>query len=306
MKPLIHIGFPKTATTWLQWEFFPKVKNINYAKPTDIIEKILKPNTFEIDYNSVKHFFNSNDKRTVICDEILVGGLDACFGNGAFIKETGNRLKQIFEDAEIIIFIRNQKSMVASAYYQYLRAGGNFSATKYLNRTEKCYPFLVKQLLFSYDIFKYDQTITYYKELYGNENVHVYLYEDFKANQKQFLEKFKTKHNFEIDIEKLKIEHKINSRYKRIFLFLVKITNTFCVEKNLYKYHFFNIPKLFNVSHRIYSKLNKYKIFGKAVSDEKLIGKSNIEFIEKYYKKSNQNLIEKHGLDSIKKYQYPL
>src|SRR3989339_295042 len=106
-KPIIHIGFPKTATTWLQKEFFPNVANINFVQREDIIEKILRPNTFEIDFASTKNYFK-NKKRTVICDEILVGGLDACFGNGAFIKETGMRLKQIFDEAEIIIFIRNQ------------------------------------------------------------------------------------------------------------------------------------------------------------------------------------------------------
>ena len=37
---VIHIGFPKTATTFLQWEVFPQLKGINY-----------------IDYNACRKLF---------------------------------------------------------------------------------------------------------------------------------------------------------------------------------------------------------------------------------------------------------
>jgi hypothetical protein len=307
MKPIIHIGFPKTATTWFQHEFFPNVNNTNFIKRETLSEKIVKPNTFEFDKNSVSDFFkNSSTKQLLICDEMLVGGMDAGFGNGAFIKEIGSRLKSTFPDAKIIIFIRNQPSMVASAYYQYIRAGGNYSINKFLNRRGMFFNFLKELSLFSLDFFKFDQTISFYKELYGNENVDVYLYEDFKANQQVFLSNFKQKYNLEIDLKTLNFDKKRNERYRIGILNLARFSNCFTSSNTLLKYYIFNIPKFYFISNTIYSKLNKYSIFGKQPSDEKLLGKSNLEMIKNYYKKSNQNLIEKHGLDDIKKYDYPL
>ena len=304
-KPIIHIGFPKTGTTWLQKEFFPNVEDINFIQRNDIIEYILKPNTFEFDPNLAKKYFE-NGKRNVICDEILVGGLDVCFGNGAFIKETGNRLKQIFNEAEIIIFIRNQPSIVASAYFQYIKAGGNFSATKFLNKSNKHYSFLVNQMLFSYDIFKFDQCISFYKKLYGNENVQVFLYEDFNENKTDFLNKFKQKYNLKIDVETLNIQTYQNQRYKNFIIKLARFTNSFSLKRTIFKYYIFHIPYFYNLCHRVYIKLNKYCFFIKNSSDESIIGKKNMKIVNDYYKESNKNLIEKHGVENITKYNYPL
>ena len=41
-KSIIHIGYPKTATSWLQREFFPKVNNISIIPKKEIFKKNMK------------------------------------------------------------------------------------------------------------------------------------------------------------------------------------------------------------------------------------------------------------------------
>lgn len=305
--PLIHIGFPKTGTTWLQHEFFPFVKNIDFVRREAVSEILVKPNTFEWEKDFAHEYFLKREgKQIVICDEMLVGGMDAGFGNGAFIKEVGARLKDTFNQAQIILFIRNQHSMIASAYYQYVRTGGNYSINKFLRRRGMFRLFIQELSLFSFDFFKYDQVISYYKELFGENNVDVYLYEEFLENKCLFLNKFKQKYNFDVDIDSLNMDVKRNNRYRINLMRLAKLSNSFTHSNTLLKYYIMNVPKMYVVSHKIYQKLNKYRIFGKFPSDIKLLGKSNYDFISDFYKESNRNLIEKHGLESIKKYNYPL
>lgn len=307
MSPIIHIGFPKTATTWLQKEFFPNVKNIEFIDRKTVGDKIVKPNTFEINTQETRIFFESKKaNKLFICDEMLVGGMDAGFGNGAFIKEVGYRLKNIFDQAQIIIFIRNQHSMVASAYFQYLIEGGNYSIDRFLNRKKMFGIFLKEYSLFSFDFFKFDQTISFYKSLFGENNVDVYLFEEFDENPKDFLTKFKEKYDLDIDINSLNFEKKRNKRYRKYLLQFAKISNSFTHSNTLLKYYIFNIPKFHGRTHNIYRLLNKYRLFGAFPTDLHLLGAKNMKYISEFYKESNRKLIEIHGLESIKKYNYPL
>ena len=41
-SPLLHIGFPKTGTTWFAMEYYNKVKNGTIIQPDDFLTQILE------------------------------------------------------------------------------------------------------------------------------------------------------------------------------------------------------------------------------------------------------------------------
>jgi len=108
----IHIGLPKTGTTYLQKYVFPKIKGVNYLSPL----QIAMPNyilSVEVD-----------DRPLLISDEYLstnyfVDSKGHMHGSRYTIAEN---LKKIFPDASIIIVLREKEQWLKSFYLQYLKS----------------------------------------------------------------------------------------------------------------------------------------------------------------------------------------
>ncbi len=303
MKPLIHIGYPKTATTWFQQNFYPYVENADFRDRSEIIKNIITPNTFDFNCEKAKNYFNLN-KKLIICEEMILGSMHTGGHNSLFTKEMSYRLKSVFPSAQIIIFIRNQIDIIASAYFEYLRTGGTYNINKYLFRNKDYYIYH-NISLFSFEFFEYDKIITHYRQLFGKEKVLVFLYEDFLKNNIAFLIKFQEIFNLKFDINKINLNKK-NLKYKKYLMNIVRFSNIFTKKSNLYKYNIINLPYWFGFSHKVFNILNKYRIFGKIPSSIEILGKKNYEYIKEYYKTSNRILYEELNLKSIKKYKYPL
>ena len=123
LHPLIHIGFHKTGTTWLQNklffsgnEFFEPL-SINTSGPSTLAEKLYQDNEgyllspFDLNEQVIKSELESiikgkkrlGDKIPVLSHERLsgnphVGGFDS--------KIIAKRIKNIFPEAKIFIVIR--------------------------------------------------------------------------------------------------------------------------------------------------------------------------------------------------------
>ena len=65
-----------------------------------------------------------------------------------------------------------------------------------------------------------------------------------------------------------------------------------------------NLPWVYNLINKRIDKMNQYPFWGKKMDSNKLLGNELVKFIKEYYKESNAQLIEKYGLESIKKYGY--
>ncbi len=305
MKPLIHIGYPKTATTWFQQNFFPFVENIKYVSKKEINEHIIFPNSFEFNPVKEKQYFTyNNNKRILLSHENLIGAIRRGGINGYMTKELGLRLKAVFGDAKIIIFIRNQFDIISSAYFQYIRAGGTYSIGKYLHHKMFNEEFN-KILLFSFKHFEYDKIIKYYEDLFGKENVYTFLYEDFANNNNEFLTRFQKTFDFKVNLNNINYIHK-NDKYRTGLTKIVRFSNIFTRKRVLYKYYLLNIPYWFIYSRRLLNYLNKYKIFGRHPEALEILGKKHYSYISEYYKASNRILVNDFNLKSIEKYNYPL
>ena len=162
---LIHIGFQRTLTTWLQKNLFNN-KNSGY---------FLLGSRNQNDHKSrISEYLNSchpgnypkaeilraiqqdyeyaieNNFKPVISNERLCGNP---FSGAYDCYSIANLLKDLFPEAKIIIGIREQNSMIFSHWLRYIASGGTLDLEQYLesnnSRYKKLHP------LFNLDTFNY-------------------------------------------------------------------------------------------------------------------------------------------------------
>ena len=186
-KTLVHVGYHKTATSFLQKEVFSNLNlPFHLLDRSLIIREIVKKNLFFFDAAETLSAIQENflaDKINVISVENLVGNPHSGGYNGYdhFLK-----LKQLFTNTKILICIREQNSMILSTYKQYIKTVGVLSLRKYLVQTEKA-----SNILPGFDLrhFCYDKLISSYTEAFGKKNVLVLPFELLNANPREFLKK---------------------------------------------------------------------------------------------------------------------
>jgi hypothetical protein len=186
--PYLHVGFPKTGTTWLQHEVFPahpqlqlfSIKSPNSKWVTQIVDQ--HDFAFQADFfqGCYQQFTDASDPRQVVISQENMVGSPFTGGRGTLI--TARRLKAIFPDARIIICLREQRSMINSLYRQYIQAGGAMSIKRFLTLRA---PTAVH---FAWEYLRYDAVLDHYSELFGRESIHICLFEELQGNPQGFLD----------------------------------------------------------------------------------------------------------------------
>lgn len=304
MRIYLHIGYPKTATTWLQKKLFPFVKNFAFVERNDIMDELINPYALKFNPKKARKFFLEKYGDHLILSLEGFLGTNFSFGlNGYLTKEHAQRLQSTFPEAKIIVFIRRQQDIIASSYSQYIVGGGTYSINHYLKNHSEIS--LSRISLFSYQYYEYHYSIRLYRELFSAENVGIYLYEDFKHDNKSFMNRFLKENNFEINQESFDFG-KETERYRKGLIKLSFLANLFTSEKMLNKYYIFHFPYWFRLYKPILKRWNRYKIFGKRPGTLQILGKKNNAQLSEYYRDSNQLLVDEFGLKSIIKHNYPL
>ncbi|MEO0829382.1 MAG: hypothetical protein AAFY03_02875 [Pseudomonadota bacterium] len=164
-EPLIHIGYHKTATSWLQRRLFlPDCGYQQIANHREVWEKIISPLEHRFDTDAVGGFFRDRIKDCpdgvvpVISSEPLCG--NPFYGaNGR--ARNAQRLAALFPKARILITIRAQSSMLRSTYMQYLHRGGTETPLSFFTaRSIPGYP------RFDPEHFCYDALASLYLDLF--------------------------------------------------------------------------------------------------------------------------------------------
>lgn len=285
---IIHIGYPKTATTWFQQEFFPGVTNFTLV-PRKVIKKyIIQPTPVEFSAQSVKRLIEKEfGKQVILSEELIVGSIRSGGFNFIHTINMANRLKYIFPKAFIIVFIRSQPEIIASAYGQYIKDGGKNKIGEYLepkNATQ-----MVKLRSFNWKFLDYNHVITLYKELFP-EKTRIYLYEDFASDTYNFIKEFSEENGFIRDLDQLSF----NDKNKR--------PNNLSVKRLANRLRFL---RLFFPAKWAYGLLHHQKIFTHRQSSKEILGEFYEQIID-YYSVLNRLLIDKHNLTKISKFNYPL
>jgi hypothetical protein len=189
LRPLVHIGYHKTGTTWLQDHLFSRRDAafvVPFDRKTTLNRVMIEPYPLAFDAAAARDALRPEIDRLlaehripVITSESL-SGEDASGGYQG--KEMADRIKLVFPDANILVVIREQQDIIRSSYQMYVRGNGLVSLRHYLDapRPARAMPF------FHLDYYKYDRLIAYYHRLFGRERVLALPYELLIENGEAF------------------------------------------------------------------------------------------------------------------------
>lgn len=187
---LVHIGYHKTGTTWLQRNLFNN-HDIGFCSPLtgrDIKSLLVHPNALDFDVEQCQRYtapvFQQVRKSglvPVISRERLSGSLE---GGGYDSKEMADRLAAVFPQAKVLITIREQRSALLSSYKEIIKGGAPYTLSSYLTFSQR-YPY--KLPLFDIAHFKYHRLIDYYIHRFGAGNVLTLPYEMFRTEPVEYV-----------------------------------------------------------------------------------------------------------------------
>lgn len=159
---IVHIGYHKTGTTYLQSQLFPHLKGVNYVDVMDDDCIVVASESSHLDVNwdeVAKRVSSWGEEPLLHSAEQLTGPLFYHTGLGK--TDIADRLKEL-GTTKVIITIRDQIKLIDSCYRQYIQEGGTLT----FNAFWKEWKFAPNPLHF--DFFR---LISYYVDLYGKENV---------------------------------------------------------------------------------------------------------------------------------------
>jgi hypothetical protein len=172
--PLIHIGYHKAGSTWLQNEMFnnPRASFVMpHGRKTILDEVLVQPHALDFDADKARELLQPAVEQTLNESKIPVISSERFSGvpnwGGYDSVELASRLHTVFPDGKILIIIREQVAMILSVYNQYVRGGGGCTLKDFIELGDRPggYP------AFRFEHFRYDRLISYYRRLFGNENV---------------------------------------------------------------------------------------------------------------------------------------
>lgn len=181
-RPIFHIGYHKTATTWFQKSVWPAATSHAYVPRSRARAALLDEPGLHFDPERARGLLDmAPDARPiVVCEENLSGYIHNGGLHGLLAPEAARRIKALFPDARILIFLRNQPDVIRATYAQYVSGGGTHGLKRYLfphDHVQGALRYPYKAPGFSFAHFEYDRLTGFYDALFGRENVHVMLFE---------------------------------------------------------------------------------------------------------------------------------
>jgi hypothetical protein len=106
---IIHIGLPKTGTSYLQVDVFPNIPNLQVLRGWESFRDLIDI---------------PKDQRIMISDEYFSCKM---FTEGIYsqLEDRIKRIKNVFNNPIVIVGFRKQQEFVLSYYKQYLHGGGD-------------------------------------------------------------------------------------------------------------------------------------------------------------------------------------
>jgi len=168
-KKIVHIGFPKTGSTFLQKSVFPLLLGLEYVDfrtCVKLFEDLIYLDDLDYeDQKSIKNFSNYPSEKILFSQEALTG--PPFTFKGLNRSQIPIRLKGL-GFSKVIITIRNQVDIIDSLYRQYVYQGGVMRFKGFLNLDGNWNHYL---RAFNLDYLKYDRLIIKYIEMFGDGNV---------------------------------------------------------------------------------------------------------------------------------------
>lgn len=282
---VVHIGYPKTGTTFLQWEIFPHMKDyqyIDYHTCKGIFQEVIYLDDLDYNHGDVQSRLNK-----VIHQSNVIASFEALTGAPFTFKGLGRsnipyRLENLgFE--KIIITIRNQVEIIDSLYRQYVIQGGVMKFKDFLNLNSKWNPYL---RAFDLNYLKFHSLIECYFNVFGKENVLVLPQELLKSNAKEYYMRLFGFLNDEAGANSSK---KVNASLSNLSINLLRIINHFTFNSQRPNQLITNHLSSKNVS-KLFMKLIDPYILRFISSRRSFLSLEQMDHIKKFYSGSNIEL----------------
>jgi hypothetical protein len=302
-KQFIHIGANKTASTTMQRCLFSKHSDLNYmgedslsyGKDKDILNSIVYEDDLHYNHslaeNTVHDVVQSDNNKTFLYsnEDIMTSRIPSV---------CAKRLAQILPDAQIIIVIRNQLTAIPSWYANhgaFLRHVPKKYWKSYVSFNDwmnYCFDFLNYSPL---DSYFYYEIINLYASLFGKENIHVLLFEDYIKDPVKFISQLCSI----MEIDKKEALALINGRHERKRL-TQRQFNMHRFQSQLFLGHQVNFSLRIPFINKLWQK---YLQGGK--SAENFLTPHWHNKLLTLYQESNTQLAKSFGLP-LKQHNYPL
>lgn len=191
MRPLLHIGYHKTGTTYLQKRVFNSAQSgfSRIGEPLALRAAFVEPKTSTFDPEQARGRFEAEVEEAIQEDLTPVFSLERFSGRpavgGQDSRVLADRLHATFPNARVLIVIREQVDMIVSVYKMIIKRGGAQSLPQFVNP-----PSGVESIPhFRFDFHEYHHLIEYYREAFGAENVLVLPYELLQSRPKKFIDR---------------------------------------------------------------------------------------------------------------------
>ena len=187
----IHAGFVKTATSTLQRGVFRQHEGINFLglparddRLAGAIHAIAKADSIAFDLGRMRETFRHRLESGPAHEVTLISYENFTLYESRDKGIIARRLKEIFGDCRIFFTLRRQEELVRAWYLQKLPkyiSGHNFLEFDDWLKLKMQEPH--KSIMGELD---YNSTIRYYEELFGRENVEIFLFEHLRQNATDF------------------------------------------------------------------------------------------------------------------------
>ena len=298
-RPVVHIGHSKTGTTWFQKSFYPAVTSHRFIDSKVLREALLEPNGLAFDAEHARDLIlgAAAGMPPLLSDERLSGSNVGGGLHGMVAPEMARRIKAILPDARIVIGIRAQPDMLAASYSQYVKGGGTYGVKRFLFPDSYFFPgspYRTQAPRFDLAHFDYQRLIRLYFDLFGKENVHVLLFEQFRAGPLDCATSLARKLGLAFD--ETGISEKVrNPGLNANSLRVMRAYNLFTARKMRDKTYIVHVPGLFEARKKLHRLLGK--LFRRKSSSERLLGEATVCWISARFASSNRELGEMLNID---------
>ena len=224
---LVHVGYFKTGSTWLQREVFDNdALGLRVTIPMrEILDDLVIGNPFAFEPGRIRQkylSFASTGPGLVLSHERLSG---APISGGVDANEILNRLHAVLPDARILIVIRRQPDVILSSYAQYVRSGGAASLKAFMSLSDR---HLGEVPVYNTRFHAYHWLVRAYLERFGEGQVLVLPFELMRENQEKFVNRilsfaglpnksfeFRESQNESIGFLSLSVQRRLNLLFSR-------------------------------------------------------------------------------------------
>lgn len=237
--PVVHIGYARTGSTWLQQVVFPRMEGVRSAFDHGIWRDLswkLATREDEVYFEGtlrafVEEFEGRHAGEGHVYSQEMISGhwLDPA----GTMARNAERLKRVFPEARIVLVTRRQDDIVPALYGLYTRTGGHRPLADLLDGGQ------LEGWKWDRSYLDYAAVAERYAGLYGREQLHVLPYELAQREPGRFLEALREICGATGYRDEAALHSRVNASFSPPAAYLLRVWN-----KNLVQSQFNSAPKL--------------------------------------------------------------